>query len=183
MPSAWPYVKQTWNDGPGGGTPKSAARLAYIEQGISDAILPPVVEATHNTTQSIANATNTNVAFNTEAVDQAGGSAAAMHDTVTNNSRLTALYAGYYLIFFTVVYTGNVAGMRYAWIEKNASAAIRYGVSAVVGNGTENDMTIVAGVAMAVNDYVQAVLHQTSGAALNIGAGLGTPRFGMVRVA
>lgn len=31
------YTKQTWVDGSGGGTPINAARLGYIEQGISDA--------------------------------------------------------------------------------------------------------------------------------------------------
>ena len=97
-----PYVKQTWTDGSGGGTPISAARLGVLEEGILDSSLAPAVRVFHNASQSITNSTLTALAFNSERFDQAGGVASTMHDTVTNNSRLTAIYAGVYMIGGTI---------------------------------------------------------------------------------
>src|SRR5689334_6638767 len=95
-----PYVKQgaPFADTAGAAGTVNAAKLNAIDTGIYEGMLQPAVRVTHNTTQSITNNTATVLAFNTERFDQAGGASAAMHDTVTNNSRLTALYAGIYLI-------------------------------------------------------------------------------------
>src|SRR6266566_1841720 len=98
MPIVIPYVRQTWTDGSGGGTPISAARLAVMEEGLVDASQGPAVRVTHNTTQSVTSGVDLVLAFNTERFDQAGCASAAHHDTVTNNSRLTCLYAGVYQI-------------------------------------------------------------------------------------
>lgn len=45
------YTKQTWADGPQGGTPRSAARLTHQEDGIKEAsdrldVLEPAVAST-----------------------------------------------------------------------------------------------------------------------------------------
>src|SRR5262245_3650198 len=93
-----PYVKQTWTDGSGGGTPISAARLGVLEEGILDVSQAPTVRVTHSANQNINTGTQTQVAFNTEDWDQAAGASSTMHDNVTNNTRLTCRYAGIYLV-------------------------------------------------------------------------------------
>src|SRR5712671_3909345 len=101
MPIVVPYVKQTWIDN-NGANPVSAARLGVLEEGILDVSQAPAVRVFHNAAQSTTNITQTVLAFNSERYDQAAGAAAAQHDTVTNNSRLTCLYAGIYKITGTI---------------------------------------------------------------------------------
>src|SRR5262245_15317139 len=104
-----PYTKQTWTDGSGGGTPISAARLGVLEEGILDVSQAPAVRAFHNTTQSITNGVTTTLAFNSETFDQTAGASSTMHDNVTNNSRLTAVYAGVYWIHVQWEWAATVA--------------------------------------------------------------------------
>src|SRR6266516_3989904 len=85
-----PYVKQTWTDGSGGGTPVSAARLGVVEEGILDVSQAPAVRVFHNTTQSATS-----------------GVASTQHDTSTNNSRLTCLYAGIYMIVGNIEWSAS----------------------------------------------------------------------------
>src|SRR5262245_23863489 len=109
-----PYTKQTWTDGSGGGTPISAARLGVLEEGILDVSLAPAVRVTHNAAQTATTGVALTLAFNTERFDQAAGASSTMHDTVTNNSRLTAIYAGVYQI------SGNIE-----WSASPVNAALR----------------------------------------------------------
>ena len=173
-----PYVKQTWTDGSGGGTPISAARLGALEEGILDVSQSPTVHVTHNATQSVTSATPLTLAFNTERFDQAGGSASTMHDTVTNNSRLTAVYAGVYQI------TGHI---QWAATPTSASIAVRInGTTTIAQSQVAADyryMQISTMYSMAVNDYAELLVVQASGGALNVlsTANL-SPEFMMVRV-
>src|SRR6266705_1623220 len=107
-----PYVKQTWVDGSGGGTPVSAARLGVVEEGILDVSQAPTAKVYHNATQAITTSVETALAFNSELWDQAGGASAAQHDTVTNNSRLTCLYAGIYQVVANCEFVANATGKR-----------------------------------------------------------------------
>lgn len=174
-----PYVKQTWVDGSGGGTPISAARLGVLEEGILDVSQAPAVRVFHNTTQSATSGVALALAFNSERFDQAGGVASTQHDTVTNNSRLTALYAGVYQI------TGVV---QWAASPVSASIAVRInGATTIAQSQVAADyryMTVSTLYAMAINDYAELVVVQASGGALNVlsTANL-SPEFMMCRVA
>ena len=172
-----PYVKQTWTDGSGGGTPISAARLGVLEEGILDASQAPAVLVSHNTTNSCTSNVVTTLACNTESYDQAGGAASTMHDTVTNNTRLTCLYAGVYL-----VYAGGLS-----WSSNPTNALVQFSHSAGPTTfGTFNvvaDNRIMSATAfrkLAVNEYVELQVRQVSGSTLTIAAGFD---FGMVRIA
>jgi len=179
-----PYVKQTWTDGSGGGTPISAARLGVLEEGILDASLAPAVRAFHNANQSIASDGAWHaLALNSERFDQAGGSSSTMHDTVTNNSRLTAIYAGIYLITGSVEFAANATGTRWLRIFLNNTTAI----ADVDDSGTLTPsvlMTVTTVYSLAVNDFVELSVQQNSGGALNIlSSGNYSPEFSMVRLA
>lgn len=96
---------------------------------------PPACRVTHNTTQSLASATEASLAFNTEAFDTN-----TMHDTVTNNSRITFTTAGIYQVSwgFTIA-----ADTDYLWIYSyarlNGATLILLGSS--VGTQTDNALS------------------------------------------
>jgi len=178
------YTAQTWVDGSGGGTPISSARLGVMEAGILNAHFMPAVRVFHNAAQSIGNGSLTALNFNSERFDQGGNVADAMHDTVTNNTRLTCKYAGVYLITGHLQWASSAAGtIRMLRIRLNAATDI-----GAIWNGplasTAIGQTVTAIYALAVNDYVELMAYQDSGGNLNTSvAGNYSPEFSMVRVA
>lgn len=183
MAVVFPYVRNpTWADGSGGATPISAAKLNLIDDGILNAHQQPAVRVFHNANQSISTATLTALAFNSERFDQAGGSASTMHDTATNNTRLTCRYAGVYLISGSVEWANGTTGIR--------EISCRIGGSTYIADATDTPasvnvyrQTITTLYSLAVNDYVELVVQQNSGAGLNVvSSSAWTPEFMMVRV-
>src|SRR5262245_6563260 len=127
MPPVIPYTKQTWVDGSGGATPISAARLGFIEEGVLDVSRGPAVRVYHSAAQTLTTAVTTALAFDSERFDQAAGAAAAHHDPVTNNSRLTCLYAGIYDIQAMITWQASTLGtQREVFIRLNGTTAIGY---------------------------------------------------------
>lgn len=157
--------------------------MGVLEEGILDVSLAPAVRVFHNASQSITTATATALAFNSERYDQAGGAASTQHDTVTNNSRLTALYAGVYAISATIEWATNATGERYVGIRYQGTTDIarqRVQASAAI----PITLNVSAHYALAVNEYVEVMVFQTSGGALNVTVGGNySPEFSMVRVA
>lgn len=168
-----PYVAATYT------TTVTAAQLNHLEQGVNDVSYAPCVRVFHNATQSITNNTPTILAFNSERFDTAGNAADTMHDTVTNNGRLTCRYAGKYQI------TANVA-----WASNPTSGVIELvlnvGVTVIAAQwvtGNYNYMQCTTLYDLAVNDYVQVRVTQGSGGALNVSSSANySPEFMMVRV-
>jgi hypothetical protein len=180
MAVVFPYVKNAaWVDGT---TVATAAKANIWEDGIFNAHQQPAVRVFHNAAQSISNNTLTALAFNSERFDTAGGTASTQHDTATNNSRLTCLYAGKYQI------TGNfewstLPGGAEIRIRLNGTTTIAYGTMA----GSTSDWrrpSITTLYDLAVNDYVELMVLQTSGGAINVNSAANySPEFMMVRVA
>lgn len=186
MASTVPYVPNTaWADGSGGGTPITAAKLNTLEQGISDAHLMPAVRVFHNTTQSIPNLTDTALVFNSERFDTVGGVASTQHDTTTNTSRLTCRYAGKYLVTGHLEWSGTgTTGTRRIKVRLNGTTIIAVGTpgDATADANTGSNVTTIYD--LAVNDYVELIVLQSSGSALNVvSTGNYSPEFMMVRVA
>lgn len=174
-----PYTRDTWVDDT---TSVSAARMNNLEDGVAVAQRQPAVRAYHNANQSITNATDTALALNSERFDTAGGSADTQHDVTTNNSRLTCRYAGKYLITGCAQFAGNATGDRYLWVKLNAATKLVQ--SHATADATENTLVVTTLYDLAVNDYVELFVHQSSGGALNVSAaGNMSPEFSMVRVA
>lgn len=181
MASTVPYVKNTtWADGSGGGTPITAAKLNTIEQGLADAHQMPSVRVSHNTTQSVGGAgIHVALAFNTERFDTVGAAGSTMHDTVTNNTRLTCRYAGKYLIIANALWASNPTT---ALIELRLNGSTVIGQSYVAANYMNMQVTTIYD--LAVNDYVEVLVAQTSGSAVNISNSSNhSPEFMMTRVA
>jgi hypothetical protein len=129
---------------------------------------PPACRVYHNAAQSLADNTATIIAFNSERYDTA-----SMHDTVTNNSRITIPAAGLYLVTFT----GDMANDNdYLYIE---TLFVLNGATFIAGS-TIGASTVAfpkpflsTVYKFAVNDYVQVRILQdnTSGNANNLSSG------------
>jgi hypothetical protein len=179
VPIVLPYVKQTWIDN-NGANPVSAARMGVLEEGIFDATQAPAVRVFHNAAQATTSGVTLALAFNSERFDQAGGVASTQHDTVTNNSRLTCLYAGVYSIMGGMGWASSVSGfIAQLQIRLNGATFIaieNYSIDRRV-------LTINTLYQLAVNDYVELCVVQGTGGAINVtSAGNYTPEFMMVRV-
>lgn len=137
----------------------------------------PAARVYHSVNQSIANATYTALAFNSERFDTD-----AMHDPTTNNSRLTAKTAGKYLVLGHFAYSANSTGFRFAALRVNGGsyyAEITYSAQA----GTQTEVLVVTLLDLALNDYVELIAYQSSGGSLNVETiGNTSPEFSLVRV-
>ena len=113
--------------------------------------------------QSIANNTSTLIAFNTEIFDND-----TMHDAVTNNTRLTCKSAGKYLVIAQVGFEVNTTGYRGLDILKNGMLVGR--IICAPAPTIESVYCATTIIELAVNDYVELSVFQTSGGALNVRA-------------
>jgi hypothetical protein len=118
--------------------------------------------------QSIANASNVGLSFDADVYDTD-----TIHDTVTNNSRLT-VPAGVRLIRLVagVEFAANATGVRVLWFRKNGSNFDAGFAQTVPGHATLQSWAIVVSPVLnvAAGDYFEAFVYQNSGAALNTNA-------------
>lgn len=175
-----PYAKQTWTDGV---SAASAARLGVIEDGIYDAHKQPCCRTGHNANQSIANTTFTVLAFNTEVYDRDGLGTSTIHDNATNNSRLICRVAGAYSTKACIQWAANAVGIRQVNVRLNGTTTIGVETRSEVTADVAEVMTVTTDYDLAVNDYVEVVVYQSSGGALDVSlAASYSPTFCMHRV-
>jgi hypothetical protein len=140
---------------------------------------PPAARVFHGVLQSLANATPTVLAFDSERFDTD-----VIHDTVVNNSRLTCKTAGKYLITGNVEFDVNATGFRAVSVRLNVGATVIAAQQQPATTGTTTIVSLSTLYDLAVNDYVQLFGYQNSGGALNVAVSANySPEFGMVRVA
>lgn len=135
-----------------------------VELGLIAGSEIPACRVRHSTTQSTTDGTFKLVGFDSEDYDTA-----SMHDTVTNNSRLTVPVSGKYLIQAVIEFAANGTGMRAVYYRINGGADIYLSTEpAVAGASTKHRITAVTIDDLAANDYVEIRVKQTSGGSLNI---------------
>jgi hypothetical protein len=123
----------------------------------------PIVAVTKAANQSISDSTQTLALFDTEEADTHG-----MHSTVSNTSRLTCVRAGWYLVMASPAWTAG-AGRRLHMILKNGTEVARSEwPSANPPGGGVPDQSFTKLVSLAVNDYVELQVLQSSGGNLNL---------------
>ena len=130
---------------------------------INDLLAPPIAQLYHTSAQAIPNNTWTALLFGTEAVDSANG-----HSTSSNTSRYTAVRAGTYYVHGRYTYAANATGFRGVRIAKNGTSldyTLSYG-GTPTGSLTQQVQTQGL-VVLAVGDYVEVQVEQTSGGNLN----------------
>jgi len=125
---------------------------------------PIVARVYHNTSQTISNVTWTALAFNSETFDTD-----TLHDTSTNNSRLTVERDGYYRINANASFASNSTGNRRMRFRVNGStdwAAIKQ--NAV--SGTTHDLSLSTLVRLSSSDYIEVEVYQNSTGSLSVPA-------------
>lgn len=139
----------------------------------------PGARVYHDAAQAIVTATGTVLAFNSERWDTD-----AIHDLVTNNSRLTCKTAGKYAVLANVAFGTNATGHREVYIRKNGVTIVAYAtVPAVATAGSNTLLPVSCAEDLAVDDYLEVVVWQNSGGSINIvAAGNYSPEFSMIKV-
>jgi hypothetical protein len=132
---------------------------------------------TNSVDQSIANGTRTIVTFDTETFDTDG-----FHSTSTNTGRMTipSGKAGKYLITGNVTFATNSTGAREIYLFKNGNFYSQ--VFAVATSAGSSGNAIPDIVSLAVGDYVELRVEQSSGGSLAVrgdGWGAGATYFGI----
>ena len=118
--------------------------------------------AHHSVDQSISNNSDTVVALNSERFDTD-----TIHDNISNNSRLTATTAGKYLILAQATFAANGTGIRMVSIRLNGVTFLaRFSMSAA--SSFRHLLIAVTFADLAATDYVEMLVYQNSGAALNL---------------
>lgn len=160
----------TWTD-----TPAAGEALFWDGATLSWRALPAA--RVHRTTnQSITNATETAIAFDNERFDTD-----VIHDNVTNNSRLTCKTAGIYSIGAHIQFAGSAAGTRQVFIRVNGTTEIAR-VQQINPPAVDERLSPVTLYQLAVNDYVEVVVNQSSGGSLDVEVlGNSSPEFWMTR--
>lgn len=138
---------------------------------------PPRCQIAHSTTQSIANSTDTVVAFNTDDLDSA-----ALHDTATNNSRITIPtgQGGLWLFTGYVEFAASATGQRKLALRVDGATVVAQQLVDAAAAGVTTGLNVALLAVRTASQYVELVVNQNSGGALNLSA---SPRFMAVRVA
>lgn len=124
----------------------------------------------------LANATQVLLTFDSERFDTDG-----IHSTTVNTGRLTCQTAGKYLIFLSAAFALNATGRR-LWLIRLSGALIAAQETGPTSTG-EAAAAISTVYDLAVGDYAEALMFQSSGASLNaLYNNNYTLEFGMVRV-
>jgi hypothetical protein len=127
---------------------------------------------------SITNNTLTALTFDSERYDKGSGS----HSTSSNTGRLTVPTScgGVYHIFGSVEFASNAAGYRWLYLRVNGTTTIA-GLAVPPVSGAATPMVISTSYSLAAADYVELLVLQTSGGALNAAATANySPEFGWV---
>ncbi len=139
-----PTMSVTQIDGAGGGGNPEISARAY-----------------NNATQSITTATLTALSLNSERYDTY-----AIHDTVTNNTRLTIPTTGKYNLGGLAVFASNSTGYREIRIRLNGSTVIASN-SYVAVNGDWTRLNVDTHYQFTAGDYIELMVYQTSGGNLS----------------
>ena len=125
----------------------------------------PIVRVTRTAVMAITTGTLTAVAFDSENFD-----ANSLHDTVTNNSRLTCGTAGKYWVHGKVRFDANATGYREAWLKLNNTTFQAHSGSILPAafNGNFATCEVWSTISLNVGDYVELFVQQTSGGNLNL---------------
>jgi len=120
-------------------------------------------------TQSISNNTATLITWDSENFDTS-----AFHSTSSNTSRITIPTgkAGYYMFTTYGFFDSNALGNRRIDIRKNGSLIRSWPSSSTTSTFTGLNLTCV--LSLAVGDYIEVAVFQSSGGSLNFFKGIDT---------
>lgn len=153
-------ITRTWVAG-------EVVTAAHFNTNIRDVLnyllAPPILEITQTVAQAIANNTATALTFTTEVIDSSG-----MHSTVSNTSRATAVYPGYYKFWGGYSIASNATNARLGWGKVNATDVNASSFEIPPVNGFNSGYAFrTKTVFLNVTDYWEFFVLQNSGGSLN----------------
>lgn len=117
----------------------------------------------NSTTQSVNSSADTAALFDSEEYDTS-----SFHSTVSNTSRIVAPFAGYYLFTFGCFVNASVSSAHLSWRLNGTTAQRPTALLTTIGSsGYLASCSAILKLALA--DYVEAMLFQTSGGAVAFG--------------
>ena len=140
----------------------TAAEMNEIGTNSNNYRVPPMCRARRAVAASVPNA-----AFTTQALSGADEyDTDTMHDTVTNNDRVTINTAGVYLVTAKASFAANTTGVRIVGIAKNGSLQDQFSLDAM--DSFDQHLGGAQTYSLAVTDYLSVSVYQNSGGALNV---------------
>jgi len=137
----------------------------------------PAASVYHNVDVVMSDSTDVFIPFNSEYFDTDN-----IHDTETNNTRLTCQTPGKYLIIGQVAWPPNSDGTRTLGIRLNGDTILSQVIEAPPQTAPMQQVVSTIW-EMNTGDYVELRVHQTSGSSLTLSfVGGHSPRFMMVKV-
>jgi hypothetical protein len=122
---------------------------------------PPACRVRRTSTQSINTVTDTAIGFDAERYDTD-----TMHDTVTNNTRITMTTAGLYAVGGHLEYDSSTAGtMRAIHVRVNGTSVIGSQYIPPIANGR---LSVSTTWKFAATDYIEIVTFHDAGSARTI---------------
>lgn len=155
-----------------GGVATSSEANSFIRDPLSFLLNPPIAELRQSVAQTFTTAVSAAVTFNAHDVDEDYTGGNPGHDDVTQNTRYTARYSGWFLVSGAVVFVANATGDRFAWLQINGTD-VNASLGFVAGDATAASAVPCRTklVFLNVGDYIELIGHQTSGGNLNSDAG------------
>ncbi|MFG3710121.1 hypothetical protein [Micromonospora sp. NPDC047730] len=147
---------------------KVETELVRIDADVDRLEAPVIARLRQTTPQTLTTGTFAPINFQTEDLDSADG-----HSTTTNISRYTAKVAGKYELSGAIAFAANGTGQRYAKWQKNGVDVPASGTNMqALTSGQSLLGAATVFVTLAVNDYVQLLGNQLSGANLDTYTGV-----------
>lgn len=137
---------------------------------------PPSCQVTRTGNQSIPNNTLTAISFNLEVYDTD-----TMHSNSTNPTRITFTTAGTYVVTTSLLWYKNSTGDRTARIRKNGTDTLVFEGKDAGGADLFDAHNLSCVEQFAAADYIEVLVQQTSGAALDMYAEHGAPAVSAIR--
>lgn len=160
-----PYVQPDSIQNPATGGTVTAALLDTYNADHEFHADPPGCVIRLTTTLGISDATVTAVQFN--AADARDTD--AFHDPASSNTRMTVPtgLGGWYTAGGVVTFAANGTGYRLVGLRVNGTTRMAQQTSVSFGTAA-NTLTVSAPLLLAAGDYVELIVYQNSGGALNI---------------
>lgn len=135
--------------------------LGWDDSGVAVSQSREGVRVTNSVSVTISNSSSAVIPFDTERFDDND-----IHDTVTNNSRLTVQVDGRYFIIAQIRWDSNSTGIRGINILLNGSLSLSQVQADAASASTMQHVSTVYN--LDVDDYVEVSVFQTSGGNLDV---------------
>lgn len=136
----------------------------HVRDNLNALYSPPYAHVYQTTATSLANAAWTTIGFDTETADSTN-----MHDTSTNNSRITIGTAGLYLVVGQVAFaTTSSTGSRSAQVTLNGTTQL---ITSSPASALAHTTIVTGFVQCTAGQYLELKAYHTYGSAMNTTTG------------